>query len=193
MDSFFDNLLDSPVGSITYQDVRAAVIADVRSEICDPVLAAFLSLRRMTGDEIERFDPLHLSPPVAPHLHPDSYSDYPSAKDSATDSENPRLCASPTYHYRIGQHETSSFYREFLSDELVCAPSGRMVSVREMTDQMSWNPKSSFCSWFHMPLFMVSSFVGRFIAENWVGLTHHCRTNDRLQIKTELLVLGSLS
>ncbi len=93
----------------------------------------------------------------------------------------------------IGQYETSSFYKEFLSDEPVRAPSGRMVSVREMTDHMSRNPKSSFRSWFRMPLFMVTSIVGRFIAEGWVVLTHHCRTNDRLQIKTELLVLGSLS
>ena len=122
-----------------------------------------------------------------------SYSDYLSGEDSATDSENPRLRASPTYHYRLGQYETSSFYREFLSDELVRAPSGRMVSVREMTDQTSRNPKSSFRSWFRMPLFMVSSIDGRFIAKNWVSLTHHCRTNDRLQIKTELLVTGSLS
>ncbi len=40
---------------------------------------------------------------------------------------------------------------------------------------------------------MVLSIVGRFIVEGWVGLTHHCWTNDRLQIKTELLMLGSLS
>ena len=44
MDSFLDGLLDSPGGSVTYQDVRAAVIADVRSEICDPVVTAFQSL-----------------------------------------------------------------------------------------------------------------------------------------------------
>ena len=72
MDSFLDDLLDSPGGSATYQDVRSAVIVDVRSEICDPVVAAFQSLRRMTGDEIDRFDPLRSSPPGVPLLHPDS-------------------------------------------------------------------------------------------------------------------------
>ncbi len=67
------------------------------------------------------------------------------------------------------------------------------MSVREMTDHTSRNPKSSFRTWFRVPLFMVSCIVGRFIAEGWAGLTHHCRTNDRLQIKTKLLMLGSLS
>ena len=193
MDSFLDDLLDSPGGSFTYQDVRAAVIAVVRSEICDPVVMAFQSLRRMSGNEIAHFDPLRPSPPGVPLLHPDYYSDYPSDEDSATGREKTRCRASPNYYHRIGEYETSSFYREFLSDELVRASSGRMVSVREMTDHTSRNPKSSFRSWFRMPLFMVSSIVGRFIAEGWVGLTHHCRTNDRLQMKTELLVLGSLS
>jgi len=170
MDSFPDNLLNSPGGSVTYQDVRAAVIADVRLEICDPVLAAFQGLRRMTGDEIARFDPLRPSPLGVPRSHPDSYSDYPSAEDtSATGREKQRLRASPKYYHRNGEYETSSFYREFLLDDLVRAPSGRMVSVREMTDHMSQNPKSTFRSWFRMPLFMVSSIVGRFIAENWVG------------------------
>ena len=146
MDSFLDDLLDSPGGSVTYQDVRAAVIADVRSEICDPVVTAFQSLRRMSSDEIARFDPLRPSPPGVPLLHPDYYSDYPSDEDSATGREKPRCRASPNYYHRIGQYETSSFYREFLSDELVRSPSGRMVSVREMTDHTSRNPKSSFRS-----------------------------------------------
>jgi hypothetical protein len=68
-----------------------------------------------------------------------------------------------------------------------------MVSVRDMTEHTSRNPKSSFWSWFRMPLFKVSEIVGRFITEGWIGLTHHCRTNERLQMKAELLVLGSLA
>ena len=68
-----------------------------------------------------------------------------------------------------------------------------MVSVREITEEMSRNPKSSFRSWFRMPLFKVTDIVSRFLAEGWIGLSHHCRSSDRLQIKTELLVLGSLA
>ena len=82
MDSFLDDILDSPGGSITYQDVRAAVIADVRSEICDPAVTAFQSLRQMSSNEIARFDPLRPSLPGVPLLHPDYYSDYPSDEDS---------------------------------------------------------------------------------------------------------------
>ena len=103
MDSFLDDLLDSPGGSVTYQDVRAAVIADVRSEICDPVITAFQSLRQMSSDEIAHFDPLRPSPPGVPLLNPDYYSDYPSDKDSATGREKPHYCASPNYYHRIGQ------------------------------------------------------------------------------------------
>jgi len=43
-----------------------------------------------------------------------------------------------------------------------------------------------------MPLFKVSEIVGPFITKGWIGLMHHCRTNERLQMKAELLVLGSL-
>ncbi len=86
MDSFLDNLLDSPGGSVTYQDIRAAVIADIRSEICDPVVTAFQSLCQISSDEIAHFDPLRPSPPGVPLLHPDS--DYPSDEDSATGREN---------------------------------------------------------------------------------------------------------
>ena len=39
---------------------------------------------------------------------------------------------------------------------------------------------------------MVCDIVDRFIAEGWIRLSHHCRTPDRLKIKAELLVLGTL-
>ncbi len=32
-----------------------------------------------------------------------------------------------------------------------------------------------------------------FISEGWIGLSHHCHTLDRLQIKSELLVMGTLA
>jgi hypothetical protein len=105
MDSFLDDHLDSPGGSVMYQDVRVAVIADVRSEICNPVVVAFQSICWMTGDEIDCFDPL--STPGVPLLHPDFYSVYPSDEDSATGREKPRF----KYFHRIGQYETSSFYK----------------------------------------------------------------------------------
>ena len=106
MDSFIDNLLDSHGGSVTYLDVCAAVIVDVQLEICNPDVAAFQTLLQMTGNEIARFGPLRPSPLGVPHLHPDSYSNYPSDKDSATGREEPCLCASPKYYHRFGEYET---------------------------------------------------------------------------------------
>ncbi len=155
MDYFLDNLLNSPNDSVVYRDICAAVIAEVQSEMCDPVVETFQSLCQMTADKIAHFDPLCPSPPGAPPLHPDD-SDNPSDEDSTMGRENPHFCIAPKYFYRIGEYETSSFYSEFLSDELICAPSRHMVLVREMTDNTSRNPKSSFSLWFCMPLFMVS-------------------------------------
>ena len=40
---------------------------------------------------------------------------------------------------------------------------------------------------------MVCDIVDCFIAEGWVRITHHCRTPDRLKIKAELLILGTLA
>jgi len=125
-----------------------------------------------------------------PVVDPDGF-DY-SSDDSLLDREKLRLRSSPKYYYTIGDYESSSFYCKFLSDEVVRAPSERMVSVREITEEMSRNPKSSFCSLFRMLLYEVTDIVSCFLAEGWIGLSHHCWSSDRLQIKTELLVLGSL-
>jgi hypothetical protein len=44
-----------------------------------------------------------------------------------------------------------------------------------------------------MPLSKVLDIVDRFIVEGWISLSHHCRNNERLQMKAELLVLGTLA
>jgi hypothetical protein len=59
---------------------------------------------------------------------------------------------------------------------------------------MSRNSKSAFRAWFQMPLYKVEELVDRFIREGWATVTHHCcHTIEKLQIKTELLVLGTLA
>ncbi len=118
---------------------------------------------------------------------------YSSSKDSSEDKGLLHRCAAPKFFYTIGKYEISSFYRKFLSNEALRAPSGRMVTVREMTDEVSWNRKSCFRSWFQILLYMVCGIVNRFIVEGWVWMSHHCRTLDRLKIKAELLVLGTLA
>ena len=49
------------------------------------------------------------------------------------------------------------------------------------------------CSFPQQPIYMVSDIGSCFIDEGWIGLSHHCRSVDRLKIKAELLVLGSLA
>ena len=53
-----DNLFAAASGPVSHRDIRAAVAEDIRSELHDPFLDAFCDLRRMTADEISRFDPL---------------------------------------------------------------------------------------------------------------------------------------
>jgi hypothetical protein len=184
-----DKLFDTPSGPISHRDVRAAVAEEISLVMYDPVVNAFRSLRQMSANEIAHFNPLRPLPPGCFVVDPDGF-DY-SSDDSLLDSrEKLRFRSSPKYYYTIGDYESSSFYCEFLSDEVVRAPSGRMVSVREITEEISRNPKSSFRSWFRMPLYKVTDIVSRFLAEEWIGLS---RSSDRLQIKTELLVLGSLA
>jgi hypothetical protein len=53
-----DNLFATASGPVSHRDIRAAVAEDIRSELHDPLLDAFCNLRRMTADELSRFDPL---------------------------------------------------------------------------------------------------------------------------------------
>ncbi len=62
-----------------------------------------------------------------------------------------------------------------------------------MTKHLSLKPLSMFRSWFRMTLYKVVEIADHFILEGWVSLWHHCCTLDRLQIKTELLVMGVLA
>jgi hypothetical protein len=137
-----DNLFASARGIVSHQDIRTAVAESIRSELHDPVVDAFRNLCRMTADDISRFNPLRLSSSGVVS----NPFDYSSGEDSLEDKGLLRSCAAPKFFYTIGEYETSSFYREFLSDEAVRAPSGRMVTVRDMTDEVSRNPKSCFRS-----------------------------------------------
>jgi hypothetical protein len=58
-----DNLFATATGPVLHRDIRAAVAEDIRSEMHDPFLDAFTNIRRMTADEISRFDPLRSSAP----------------------------------------------------------------------------------------------------------------------------------
>ena len=91
----------------------------------------------MTADEILRFDPLRLLAPGDRVAVSDRFG-YLSGEDDSSDEggRSERVRASPKFFYTIGEYKTSSFYCEFLSDEAVRTSNGRMVTVREMTDEM---------------------------------------------------------
>jgi hypothetical protein len=188
-----DNLFATASGPVSHQDIRAAVAEDIRSELHDPLLDAFCNLCRMTADELSRFNPFCSLAP-GDRVAASGRFDYSSGEEDSSDKGgSQRVRASPQFFYTIGEYEMSSFYCKFLSDEAVRSPHGRMETVREMTDEMSQNPKSCFRSWFRIPLYMVCEIVDRFIAEGWIRISHHCCTMDRLRIKAELLVLGTLA
>ena len=142
-----DNLFASARGIVLHRNIQAAVAESIRSELHDPVVDAFHNLCRMTADDISRFNPLCLLS-LGGQVVVSNPFDYSSGEDSLEDKGLLRSRAAPKFFYTIGEYETSSFYREFLSDEAVRAPSGRMVTVRDMTDEVSRNPKSCFRSWF---------------------------------------------
>lgn len=45
---------------------------------------------------------------------------------------------------------------------------------------------------FRMPLHKVDELVNRFLSEGWITYTHHCRSETKLKIKAELLILSCL-
>ncbi len=102
----------------------------------------------MSPNEIACFDPLCPSPLPAgmPFVDFDDFDCRSFDDSSSMIRVKQRFRTSPKYFYIIGNYESSSFYREFLSDEPVCAPNGRMVLVRTMSDETSHNPRSSFRS-----------------------------------------------
>jgi hypothetical protein len=133
-----------------------------------------------------------MSPTLPAKIAADADPDEDSLADEFSAARNkPR--APKLYHYIIEKYEESTYYCQFLSDKLVHLPSGRNVTVQEMTEHLSLKPLSTFRAWFHMPHYKVVEIANRFILEGWIGLSHHCRTLDRLQIKAELLVMGALA
>jgi len=103
-----DNLFATASGPVSHRDIRAAVAEDIRSELHDPLLDAFCNLRRMTADEISRFNPLRLFAPggrVAALGRVDSSGE----EDSSDEGDSQRVRASPKFFYTIGEYENHLF------------------------------------------------------------------------------------
>jgi hypothetical protein len=181
-----------------YRRFGEKVKEEIERELCDPELELFHNIRSLTLDEWERFDIHH---GVLPLEHDtdsnDENDEHDGDEGGGSNKRKKRKVRSPVaYRYHISRYEKSAWYKSFLStDKLVrrARRYGSFITVRELTDKMSRNSKSAFRAWFRMPLYKVEELVDRFIREGWVTLTHHCRTLEKLQIKTELLILGTLA
>jgi hypothetical protein len=99
-----------------------------------------------------------------------------------------------SYHYSIGNHEGSTFFKNFLSDQPVRVPGrGDTTTIRNHTRELSLNKTSSFWCWSRLPLYKVEALAQRFVDGGWIQQSHHCRSAEKLKIKMELLVMGSLA
>ncbi|MFM8622630.1 MAG: transposase family protein [Holophagaceae bacterium] len=153
-----------------------------------PEIELFCSIRLFSIEQWDNFN-ISMGELEASDINGDDNDD-----GHVADFSKKRKTHSPrSYHYKIGEYKSSTYYTKFLSDQVIRAPGGSTVTVREQTQRLSRHQKSTFRAWFRMPLYKIEMLSARFIDEGWVGLSHHCRTAEKLAIKTELLVLGALA
>ena len=100
----------------------------------DPEVQLLCNLRRMTFAQLEHFDPMY---PVAGNISADADPDKDGSYDDFSADKRNKPRAPKHYHYSISKYEESTYYCQFLSDKLVQLPSGRNVTVREMTEHLS--------------------------------------------------------
>ncbi len=94
----------------------------------DPEVQVFRNLRQMNFAQLEHFDP---EDPRKITADADPTEGNLMADELAGGRYKPR--SSKHYHYNIGKYEESTYYCQFLSNKLICLPSGRSATVRKMT------------------------------------------------------------
>ena len=185
--------------------IRAEIFADIPTvaqvrrelakEIDDPEVSLFRDLRSLSSSDWERFNcSTGEFEPDGDGIDGDDDDDVGIPRREMRKKKRRRkIHKRRSFHYKIGQYNTSTYYTKFLSDSDVRVPGASNTTVRELTRQLSLNPKSTFRSWFRMPLYKVEEICQRLIQEQVLNLSHHCRSDDQLMIKCKLLVLGSLA
>jgi hypothetical protein len=160
--------------------IRKRLKEEILEVMLDPEVILFCNLRKLTFSDLENLnfassaiEPLDNNPPPTKNKR--------------------KIHKWRAAHYRIGEYYSSTYYSKFLSNTVVCVPRKSDSTIRQLTRNISLNPKSTFCSWFHIPLYKVEQIVERVLTEKIITLSHHCWSEDKLQLKCELLVLGSLA
>jgi len=167
----------------------AQVLESLRKELDDPEISAFRNLRHMTAEQWDTFNP-HTGMFEIPQQ--DGADDIDPTQQLLKKKKR-RAHARRSYHYKISQYKTSPYYMNYLSSDIVQIPGANDDTVRNQAKRLSLNPKSAFRSWFKMPLYKVETLAAQLVADEIIHLSHHCRTEANLQIKSELLVLGALA
>ncbi len=177
-----------------------SILRDLRKDINDPEVSAWSNLHSLSSSDWEKFNCSTGEFETNGDDSDDEDDPYDDADGDGTRRRNKKkkkkrkIHKARSYHYKIGQYESSTYYTKFLSNGEVKVPGApSSMTIRELTRQQSLNPKSAFRSWFHMPLYKVEEIVKRLLEEKVITLSHHCRSEDQLSIKAELLVLGTLA
>jgi hypothetical protein len=155
----------------------------LRKELGDPEISLFRNIRNATLAQWDTFN-VHCGMFEIP-LQDEMLQ--PSNKKKR------KVHARRSYHYKIGCYETSLYYTKYLSNDIVQIPGANDDTVRNQTKRLSLNSKSTFRSWFKMPLYKVETLAEQLLADEIIHLSHHCQNDARLRIKSELLVLGALA
>ena len=157
---------------------------ELRDEVIDPEIKMFRNFRHLSVEQLDTFN-FDTGMFEIPRYDEEG-------EDPMTTTQR-NVHARRSYHYKIGQFETSPYYVNYLSDDVIDIPGAHKDTVRNQTLRLSLNPKSAFRSAFKMPLYMVESLASRIVEEEFLTISHHCRTAALLKIKSELLVLGCLA
>lgn len=87
------------------------------------------------------------------------------------------------FPYVFGDLATAAWHTKFLADG----------EVRRKTEMLSLDRTSTFRGEFRLPLYKIEYLVSLFRERRWIDFSHHCRTEAKLKIKSELLILGALN
>ena len=171
---------------------HARVVANLKREVGDDEVSRFRNLRSLSASDWEKFN---CSTGVFDDTMYDDDDDEGGGKKSKKNNNKKKrkVHAPRSYHYKIGNLKASPYYTDFLSDSVIRVPGASDCTVRELTRKISLRQKSTFRSWFRMPLYKVEQLASRLVIEKVLTLSHHCRTEEQLKLKAELLVMGSLA
>ena len=118
----------------------------------------------------------------------DPFNYVPHPDDDVTDEDNggkstrkPRRRNDSPHVF--GDVFEANWYRQFLCPE-----------VRDRTYRLSSRDRyGDFRCLFRLPLKKVDDLVNTFLEKDWIRLSKHCRNDEQLRVKAQLLILGTLN